>query len=339
MNDEKEERSTEEALLEGELERVREAFACAPFRYRGPTLRVVTEPIPPGKDRAERDALRRFECLCRPLPLGVVDGGKLQSVRARLREEFPWMASVTEVVHRQLLVQASLATDGFGGPIRLRPLLLVGPPGTGKTRYVRRLAELLGLAQVILPVGGSSDNRMLEGTSRGWGTGQPSEVLRLIATARRPNPLVCLDEIDKEGSGSHNGRVTDTLHQMLEPENARRWHDAYLLARCDLSAINWVATANEAAQLAPSLRSRLHCVEVRMPRGAELVSVVHGTRADLARELGIPLAHLPRLEDAEWGFLLERMDRGDLTPRLLGRFVRGLLERRVVTPSAGRLLH
>jgi len=49
------------------------------------------------------------------------------------------------------------------------PLLLVEPPGSGKTRYARRLAGLLEMPFTLIAVGGSSDNRAMVGTGRWQG--------------------------------------------------------------------------------------------------------------------------------------------------------------------------
>lgn len=41
------------------------------------------------------------------------------------------------------------------------------------------------------------------------------------------NGLLVIDEIDKESSDRHNGRLSDTLLQLLEPANARTFADPF----------------------------------------------------------------------------------------------------------------
>jgi hypothetical protein len=69
----------------------------------------------------------------RPLPLPVMP--ELTGVRARLIAEFPHAATIVNNV-----------LEGFGGRpnVYLRPTILLGAPGSGKTRFARRLAEELG---------------------------------------------------------------------------------------------------------------------------------------------------------------------------------------------------
>src|SRR3546814_11893923 len=108
---------------------------------------------------------------------------------------------------------------------RFRPCLVVGPPGCGKTRLARRIGQLTGTGSNLLSVGGSSDNRMLQGTARGWSTAEPSFPLLAIMRSEIANPLLIVDEIDKAVATSHNGSVANTLLGMLAPETAPRWPD------------------------------------------------------------------------------------------------------------------
>jgi hypothetical protein len=73
-----------------------------------------------------------------------------------------------------------------------------------------------------------SDNRLLEGTARGWRDAQPSWPLLVMQQSNSANPLLLVDEIDK-AIASRNGDVKATLLAMLEAENVRRalyWREA-----------------------------------------------------------------------------------------------------------------
>ena len=68
-----------------------------------------------------------YRTLENPLPL--VELPDADFVKKSLDAEFPWFSAINEQIYRQLIVQQHSAMPAF----KLRPLLLAGPPGTGKT--------------------------------------------------------------------------------------------------------------------------------------------------------------------------------------------------------------
>lgn len=300
----------------------------------GPAHLVLRAAPTPSSHREEQEMMKRFTALTRPVPLATLSAEKLDDLLNTLEWEFPWMHEVTRLLGRQLRMQLAC---GSSVPA-FQPLLLTGSPGTGKTRYARRLAELLDVPFALIAVGGSTDNRALAGTARGWSSAQPSQIIQLISRHRLANPLFLLDELDKEAESRRNGRITDTLHQLLEPGNAAYWEDEFLLTSCDLSRVLWIATANETRRLRASLLSRFRVIEVEAPRGDALLPVIHGARKELAARLNVPETHLPPLDEAEWAFLAKRCHASTPpSPRLLARLTEELLARKLEAPaSAGR---
>jgi len=78
-------------------------------------------------------------------------------------------------------------------------------PGCGKSRLVRRLAEELALPRLDLCLGGSSDTKMLGGTSRGWSSSKRGDLAALLATHQSASALVILDELDRHTTVSGTG--------------------------------------------------------------------------------------------------------------------------------------
>lgn len=253
---------------------------------------VCSKPIE-GKELAERYGMLNQSVALRGLP-------DIVTLKAALNREFPWMVDITERVIAQLCLARYLARDVF----RLPPILLVGPPGSGKTRYAQRLAELANVPSTLISIGGSADNRALQGTARGWGTATPSLIAQTIVRDVVANPVIILDELEKASADRRNGSVWDTLHLMLEPQTARRWFDECLLSPCDFGMVSYMATANGLKGIPHSLLSRFSIFLVPLPGEQDRHAIVMGIMADVAAELNVSANHLPPLRPEDWEAIL-----------------------------------
>ena len=205
--------------------------------------------------------------------------------------EFAWTPRTVE----HLLAPLMLSRRAGARILRLEPTLLVGHPGGGKTRLARRLAQELGLPMVSLMIGGSSDEKLLLGTARGWANAQPSPILDELAARKRATALVLLDEIDKINARGYGakGSLESILLGLLEPETARQWRDVFLRAPCDLSQLSWVATSNSLEALSKPLRSRLDLQFVTEPGPEHFAQLVPFIVRDIEDGMQIPHGVLP----------------------------------------------
>lgn len=198
------------------------------------------------------DVAKEFEKIAgRPLPVPALPD--LAGVRAILAAEFPYATSLVD----QLLT--GLAGRRY---LHMRPTIFLGPPGCGKSRFARRLAEELGAPCELIPCGGMSDSAV-GGAARRWSTGEPSLPMLVVRRHECAGPVIILDEIEKVGTGRNNGNPHDVLLGLLEQETASRWHDPYIQASCDLSHLTWLMTANDVSTISPILRDR--CRVLRFP--------------------------------------------------------------------------
>lgn len=271
------------------------------------------------------------KALARPLPLGGdfrCDAAGRFILIETLRREFPWMAGVIDAVEAQMRLAAAM--DRWR--LHVRPMLLVGPPGGGKTRFALRLAELSGCGHGLLNAGGSTDNRLLAGTARGWSTTYPSLPAQVIARTGCANPVIVIDEIEKSGASDRNGRITETLLTMIEPVSARQWPDECLVAPLDLSRVNWILTANSLTGLGAPLLSRLEIIETGMPAPEHFDDLLAGVLADIADSFGRKPWRLPRLLPADIAALRAGFA-ADPSPRRLHAAALGALSRALARPE------
>jgi ATP-dependent Lon protease len=254
------------------------------------------------------------------LPLIYLEN--VDQLKAILDTEFPWFANVTDVIHRQLIVQQHSATPAF----KLRPILLAGGPGVGKTSYVKRLAELAELPFRSLMAAGANDSMFLRGTPRGWSSARPSAIANLIASNFVANPMILVDELDKASSDIKNGRVWDVLLQLLEPSSASVYLDECLQVPCDFSFVSWIATANEIGMLPKPLLERFTVILVQSPGPEHFETLLNGVISQFAHELGIDYRMLPTLDHEDVNVL-----RNCRSPREINKIARMMIEDKMVS--------
>lgn len=272
---------------------------ASPGRQQGivlPAVRVCDE-IQPDATQAAFGANTfedQYGALTGELPLRGWNGlrrdaaGSLRVI-ASLREAAPWLDAATANIERQLEI-ALLA----GRPwLAFRPLLLVGPPGAGKSHYAALISEAAEVPFVQVPMGGDSDNRSLAGTARGWTGAQPALAIVAMVQHMTANPIVILDEIEKVSGDRRNGSVHEALLAMLEPRTARCWYDRCLMAAVDLRHVIWVATANSLGGIPAPLLSRFDIVRIPAPRPCDAPALIESLRREVCRELGSPIRVLP----------------------------------------------
>lgn len=270
---------------------------AVPAIYDVPAHRVLLDPIPSEAEEPFRAGLEKtYGGLSVALPLTgsaalaptAEDGLALCEA---LRAALPWLGAAISLIERQLRVAI-----WAGRPwLQLRPMCLVGPPGSGKSYLAREIGRLSGVAGAQLDLGGTHDADALTATSRGWSTAKPCWPVVMVNSLRVANPILVLDELDKAGGSARNGIVKEAVLGMLEPGTAAVFFDTCLMARVDLSAVNWIATANEAGRLDAPLRSRLDLVEAPAPSPEHFDLLVDRLLVATAVRWGLLPADMPDL--------------------------------------------
>ncbi len=165
-----------------------------------------------------------------------------------------------------------LAVGALRGEVAGSILLLVGPPGVGKTSIGRSVAEALGRQFYRFSVGGIRDEAEIKGHRRTYIGALPGKFVQAIRETGVANPVIMLDEIDKIGA-SYHGDPASALLEVLDPEQNNDFLDHYLDIRFDLSKVLFICTANQLDTIPAPLLDRMETLRLAGYIGSEKVLI------------------------------------------------------------------
>ena len=210
-----------------------------------------------------------------------------------LYDELPNFSDVLDDVKRQL----ALCQDSRDA-LEITPLLLLGPPGVGKTHFARELSQLLGTGMGFLSMSSLTAGWVLSGASSQWKGARPGKVFETLVDGQYANPVMVVDEIDKAG-GEHAYDPLGALYSLLEHDTAGAFTDEFAEVPIDASQVIWVATANDARAIPDPILNRMNVYEVQAPD------------RDAARAIAARLYRKIRT-DHDWGSRFEVDPRDDV---------------------------
>ncbi len=235
--------------------------------------RLETADLPENVAKEAERELKRMEQLPQSAPDYHVIRTYLEYIL-----ELPWKKSSEEKLDLKE-AEKILDEDHYGledvkkrileflAVIKLRPdskspiMLLVGPPGVGKTSLGRSIARALGREFERFSLGGMRDEAELRGHRRTYIGAMPGRIIQSLRRVGVNNPVLMLDEIDKLGNG-YRGDPSSALLEILDPQQNDTFRDHYLDLPFDLSKVFFIATANQLQPIPAPLRDRMEIISI-----------------------------------------------------------------------------
>ncbi len=211
--------------------------------------------IPSGSSESGVEQVYIETLLSMPWNKGSKENRSLKNAERILERDHYGLKKVKERMLEFLAVKN--LTEKGQTPI----ILLVGPPGTGKTSIAKSIAEALNRKYIRISLGGVRDEAEIRGHRKTYVGAMPGVLAKGLQHAKVRNPLVLLDEIDKISSEYH-GATASALLEVLDSEQNKYFRDHYIEVPLDLSDVLFIATANTTDTIPAPLLDRMEPVEV-----------------------------------------------------------------------------
>ena len=181
------------------------------------------------------------------------------AVCSQLAREFP---NFDGFIDEYLLPQLGLSRVSRQKSISVPPVLLLGPPGVGKTTFARALGSAMGLPFHRINLEAAQAAFEITGVARGWTSSGPGALVRWLAANVPANGIFVMEELDK-ARGDDRFDTKAPLLQLLEATTVKAFCDQSMPeVPFDLSPVNFVFTANSLEGLSAPLLDRMTVVNV-----------------------------------------------------------------------------
>jgi ATP-dependent Lon protease len=170
------------------LEKVRKSLETK--TYPDEVREMITENLTKfqelNENMSEFQTLKEFLDLISSLPYGVFseDNFDIENARKTLDDDHFGMEKVKE------RILEFIAVSKLKGEVKGKALLLVGPPGTGKTSIATSIAKCLGRKFQRISLGGENDVSIVKGHRKTYIGAYPGKIVNALKLTQTSNPVI-----------------------------------------------------------------------------------------------------------------------------------------------------
>ena len=212
----------------------------------------------------------------RDIPVSKPADFSLENARKILDRDHFGLDDVKKRIIEYLAVR-KMKNDSKGSII-----ILVGPPGVGKTSIGKSIAAAMNRPFYRFSVGGLRDEAEIKGHRRTYIGAMPGKIIQGLKITKSRNPVFMIDEVDKMGE-SHNGDPASALLEVLDPEQNVNFRDNYLDLPFDISNVLFILTANTLDSIPGPLIDRAEVIQ--------LSGYIDQEKIEIAKHYLIPKNH------------------------------------------------
>ena len=170
--------------------------------------------------------------------------------------------------------------------LSVQSLNLDGPPGAGKTTFVRALAATLGVDFFDLTISSMVAKFELCGGNPHWKNACCGRLAKImLEQTNNFQPIILLDDLCSVYTGTESEHtLLPVLLNILEPHQAKHFKDQFYDLEIDLSGVIFISTTNKFSRLPENIQSRLSNYEIALPEGEQFSRVVQNIYRGLVAE-------------------------------------------------------
>lgn len=204
---------------------------------------------------------------------------KACAVLEKAKGQFENLITPISYLQKNLVLSAAMGAKSF----RVRPILLLGDPGIGKTYLAMALAGSLGGSMEKVSAGGAGFQ--LNGCQSTWTGAKHGQVFKALAEGSTTSPVFIVDEIDKMGADERYP-ILPVLLELLEPGTAAVFKDEFFEMDFDASRIIFILTANRLDNVPEALLSRMEIFDVQRPEPDQRLRIIEAELKELRAQTG-----------------------------------------------------